>query len=121
MTGLLAEFVAVTRQTDTTGVIGDSWLQRGRLQLAAETDMLQRTFTDTDHGLLSQVKWRDIGRSLHGPLSFHRLARARCEGGDLMRQTTCWKICSEASGGKRQGWRDSKGRDNEVRLYSVLA
>jgi len=121
VTGLLAEFVAVTRQTDTTGVIGDSWLQRGRLQLAAETDMLQRTFTDTDHGLLSQVKWRDIGRSLHGPLSFHRLARARCEGGDLMRQTTCWKICSEASGGKRRGWRDSKGRDNEVRLYSVLA
>jgi len=54
--GLFAEFVAVTRQTDTTGVIGDSWLQRGRLQLAAETDMLPHTFTDTDHGLLSQVK-----------------------------------------------------------------
>ena len=41
---------AVTRQTDTT-VIG-SWLQRGRLQLAAETDKLSHTFTDTDtdHG-----------------------------------------------------------------------
>jgi len=74
VTGLLAEFVAVTRQTDTTGVTGDSWLQRGRLQMAAETDKLSHTHIDTDHGLLSQVKWRDIGCSLHGPLSFHRLA-----------------------------------------------
>ena len=31
--------------------------------------MLPRSFTDTDHGLLSGVKWRDIRRSLHGPLS----------------------------------------------------
>jgi len=68
--GLLAEFVAMTHQTDTTGVIGDSWLQRGRLQLAAETDMLTHTFTDTDHGLLSQVKWRDIGRSFTGHYLF---------------------------------------------------
>jgi len=68
--GLLAEFDAMTRQTDTTGVIGDSWLQRGRLQLAAETDMLPHTFTDTDHGLLSQVKWRDIGRSFTGHYLF---------------------------------------------------
>ena len=71
--------------SDTTGVIGDRWLQRGRLQMAAETDKLSHTHIDTDHGLLSQVKWRDIGCSLHGKLSFHRLARARCEGGDLMR------------------------------------
>ena len=70
VTGLLAEFVAVTCQTDTTGVIRDSWLQRGWLQLAAETDMLPRTFTDTDHGLLSQVKWRDIGRSFTGHYLF---------------------------------------------------
>jgi len=67
-----------------TSVIG-SWLQCGRLQLVAETDMLQCTFTDTDTGhlLLSQVKWRDIRHSLRGPLSLYRLAR--CEVGDLMR------------------------------------
>ena len=55
---MTVECMAVTRQTDTT-VTGDSRLQRGRQQLAAETDMLLRTFTntDTDHGLLSQVKW----------------------------------------------------------------
>ena len=81
MTGLLAECLAVVRQTNTT-VIG-SQLQRKRLQLAAETDMLPHT--DTDHGLLSEVKWRDIGHSLHGPLSLYCLARARCEGDDLMR------------------------------------
>ena len=81
--------------------------------------MLPCPFTNTDHSLLSDVKWRDIGRSLHGLLSLYRLARARCEGGDLMRQATCWKICSEATGGERRGWRDSEQRDNEVRLYTV--
>jgi len=80
----MVECMAVTRQGDTT-VIGDSWLQHGRLQLATETDMLPCTFTDTDHSLLSQVKWRDIGCSLCGPLSLYRLARVRCEGVDLMR------------------------------------
>ena len=68
VTGLLAECLAVVRQTNTT-VIG-SQLQRKRLQLAAETDMLPHT--DTDHGLLSEVKWRDIGlgHSLHGRYLF---------------------------------------------------
>ena len=64
-----------SHDTSDTTVIG-SWLQSGRLQLVAETDMLPRTFTDTDHGLLSGVKWRDIRRSLHGPLSLYPLARA---------------------------------------------
>ena len=78
--------------------------------------MLPLTFTDidTDHGLLSQ--WGEMARyrrSLHGPLSLYHSARARCEGGDLMRLTTCWKICSEASGGER---RDSQAQDNEDRL-----
>jgi len=52
--------------------------------LAAETDMLPHTDIDTD---LSGVKWRDIGRSLHGPspLSLHRLAISRCEGDNLTR------------------------------------
>ena len=60
--GLLAECMAVMRQTDTTGVTGGSWLQRGRLQLAAETDKLSRTFIDTDthHDLLSQ--WGEMAR-----------------------------------------------------------
>jgi len=52
--------MAMTRQTDTTGVIGDSWLQRGRLQLAAETDMLPHTFTNTDHGLVNE--WGEMAR-----------------------------------------------------------
>jgi len=52
--------MAMTRQTDTTGVIGDSWLQRGRLQLAAETDMLPHTFTNTDHGLVNE--WGEMVR-----------------------------------------------------------
>jgi len=77
--GVTAQCMAMMHQTDTTVI--DSWLQHGRL--AAETDMLPHT--DTGHGLLSQVKWRDIGCSLHGPLSLYHLPRVRCEGGDLMR------------------------------------
>jgi len=56
--GVTAECMAVTSQRDAT-VIG-SWLQCGRLQLAAETDMLPHTFTDTDHGLLSE--WGEMAR-----------------------------------------------------------
>ena len=55
---MTAECMAVTSQRDTT-VIG-SWLQCGRLQLAAETDMLPHTFMDTDHGLLSE--WGEMAR-----------------------------------------------------------
>ena len=56
--GLLAECMAMMRQTDTTGVTGDSWLRRGRQQMAAETDKLSCTDTNTDHGLPWLAAWR---------------------------------------------------------------
>ena len=54
-------------------------------QLAAETDMLPGIFTDTDndHGL---VRWNgEISSAVYMGRSLYHLARARCEGGDLMR------------------------------------
>ena len=62
--GLLAECMAVMRQTDTTGVTGGSWLWRLTSCRAPSS-----TLTPTTAYSVSGVKWRDIGRSLHGPFS----------------------------------------------------
>jgi len=87
---------------------GVTWLmavllkQRQHSELQLETDvaghcswLLRVTFwrplslkQTADYGTQRSrtvIKWRDVGCSLHGSLLFHRLARARCEGGDLMR------------------------------------
>jgi len=64
-------------------------------QLAGDCSWLRRltcchTPSSTLTTTYSGVKWQDIGRSLHGPSSLYRLARVRCEGGEVRLYCICF-------------------------------